>query len=177
MAIPRREHNARPINERLQDEDTFEVYTKDENEWADNMDAYDYKCVDDPVPSNIKISIQNTGSKILENSMLFSIEGTESYIEMFKMLDNRYHISLVHTDADSRNKCHAAYLMREVVNFADKICFELSLTAQPYDMSSSVDLNSLIKIYSDFGFKEDKEEGFAIEGISQDMLREKRCVI
>jgi GNAT superfamily N-acetyltransferase len=174
MAIPRREHNARPINERLQDEDTSEVYTKDKNEWADNMDAYDYKCVDDPVPSNIKISIQNTGSKILENAMLFSIEDTDSYIELFKMLNDRYHISIVHTDADSRNKCHAAYLMREVVNFADQKCFELSLTAQPYDMSANVDFGRLINFYSDFGFK---KEGFAIEGISQDMLRDKRCVI
>lgn len=174
MLSPREEHNNRSFEDRTSDEKRSEKYTDNPEKWIKNMNKFDFKCVDDPVPKKIKIEIKNIGRVDPETSKIFSVKKTHSNIQVFKILSNRYHISYVLTDPKYRNKCHASYLMREVVNFADSKCMELSLDACPMEDEKCLNFNSLVKFYSQFGFKK-VPEGFTIKGISQDMFREARC--
>lgn len=75
----------------------------------------------------------------------------DKYLDIFKK-DTIYCIEMLNVTAKSRGKGYAKSLIKESIDYAKKLGYEvIYLNASP--VGHSIDLDSLVKLYNRFGFE------------------------
>jgi len=146
-------HTARPLEDRIADEDRVEPYVEDIALWAKDPDKYDLHGVDDPVPEGYKIerSLALDKGRI---GLTMTEKDDEKWIAILDMhyvnvVDGTdYYAFSIHVDKDHRNMGLSRYLMRHMVNLADDMQIGIAANISPI----ALDADILASYYASFGF-------------------------
>jgi len=160
----RKEHSKRPLSERLHDEKTLEVLTKDVKEWLSDQKKYDMLRVDDPTP----LKFQRVEFPQKKDLILGEIKARDEHGDIVGQIYYARnpcdtHLSLLAVRPDYVGKGYAAYMMREFINIQDKNCTNSTLEVTPFGIFGAEELGAeewnrqlefLKKFYMSFGYEE-----------------------
>ncbi len=160
----RKEHSKRLLSERLYDEKTLEVLTKDVKEWLADQKKFDMARVDDPSP--LKFSHLEFPHK--KDLVLGEIRARDSHDNevghaFYARNPCDMHISMLAVRPDYVGKGYAVYLMREFINMQDKHCTHSTLEPVPFGIVGAEEIGEeaynqqlevLKKFYGSFGYEE-----------------------
>lgn len=160
----RKEHSKRPLSERLHDEKTLEVLTKDANEWMTDQKKFDMARVDDPTPLVFShLEMPQRKDLILGEIRAKDKHGEEVGHVFYARNACDMHISMLAVRPDFIGKGYGAYLMREFINTQDKNCLHSTLEPVPFGIVGREEIGEedydrqlevLKKFYSSFGYEE-----------------------
>jgi len=180
----RKEHSKRPLSERLHDEKTLEVLTKDAKEWMSDQKKFDMARVDDPSPLKFAhMEVPQKRGLILGEIKARDEHGNDVGHIYYARSRCDTHLSSLAVRPDYVGRGYAAYLMREFINMQDKNCTNSTLEAVPFGVFGSEELGEeewerqlefLKKFYKSFGYDEIASRGTAESNI---MFRRPVCDI
>jgi len=165
-------HSSRPLSERLEDEASTEVLTKDFEEWLSNPKKFDMPHTDEKAPLKFtKEEKRDPKTGFYEGKILAIDEKGRQvgYLNYTRKTDELKTES-VRVYPHHKGKGYSVFLMREIINMADKQCLPSKLAVWPYiheqipgrserqkmeNWRNRVDV--LLKLYGSFGFKLDPE--------------------
>ncbi len=165
----RRFHSKRPIEERLRDEKTLEVLTRDYQQWKADPRKFYMPHVDEPAPLTFH-RIENPVSEgLIHGDIRARDEKGEEVGHIFYSRNPcDIHISLLAVRPEHVGKGYSVFLMREFINIQDKLCLNSTLQAVPFGVGEMEDINPelwrknlefLKNFYGSFGFEEVEKSG------------------
>ena len=161
----RRMHSRRPLRVRMMDEETTEPFAKTVEEWAISPAEKDFPRVDVKSPLTFHRFEKAAGNNLFLGEIVAKDETGEKVGHIqYSRNPCDIHMSLVSVPLpEHRRKGYGAILVREFINFQDKLCLNSTLEAVPFAMFGPEEigereylaqLQELKALYSSFGFDE-----------------------
>lgn len=173
----RRVHSKRSLEERLRDEKTLEVLTRDYQQWKADPKKFDMPHVDEPAPLTFH-RVENVVAKgVIHGDIRAKDKSGEDVGYIFYARDPcDIHLSLLTVRPEHAGKGYSAFLMREFIDIQDKLCLNSTLQVVPLSLTSAGSIGAgemeetdpelwkrnlefLKNFYGSFGFEEVGKSG------------------